>query len=656
MKTHLVAALLVSLGVASAYCQESEPRWHCWTFGEATARDVNEKAAWFVAAGAVRRYDLVSRNVRTWTVLDGLPMESETDLEVRANADGACLLRLGRRLFLNPREQGWKALPALPVSGNFHIGLGPSDEVCTITHDGFIRELVDGKWKQVGQVTGGGERLWPVDGGFIVGYVTRHTGPGRVRSSTAWIDREEGTQWFFELPSGLIGECPSSVFRDAGKWHLIIGNQTGPPVCMRLEDGRLVDSPNAAGHAPQARLLASRKAGTRPMMGIVPPPDLLPPIYLEGRGDLLDRRQYDYDPASGEWKFLLKDVPPAYRSVDPQKRLHWSLGMEGQRQVLQCYQLDESWKRTRVVRTVQETAHLWGGLAFEDEAGQWWGAGTIHENGRDRYVACRLDKNGVQHFYDVERGIDGNYRPQIQRAANGNIWVWSETSSRHYDAEKDRFVVAEPWEDFAFRFGPWELSMAGAISSRGQQVYRKTGGHWEPLVNPFGAGELRGTATMIHGDRMLLSAPPLGVVEYDAANDRWIVLHEIGRFRAGFTGQGQRVMIGRGNVLMFQGDPFDCAPEIDKQSREFSQLLRLMDHPKWRVRQDATEKLKELYPNLRSRIGQAQQDERLSPEVRMRVAAIIQMMSSNAEVRIPGLLYRMHPPLGAEMPTTQADQ
>jgi len=71
------------------------------------------------------------------------------------------------------------------------------------------------------------------------------------------------------------------------------------------------------------------------------------------------------------------------------------------------------------------------------------------------------------------------------------------------------------------------------------------------------------------------------------------------------------------------------------------QLLKLMDDDRWRVRDDATQKLKKLYPKVADRVAAAAKDTSLSLEVRMRLQEILRGSTSDWPM---GSLFRsMHP-------------
>ena len=349
-------------------------------------------------------------------------------------------------------------------------------------------------------------------------------------------------------------------------------------------------------------------------------------------------RTVAYDPARRAWKDVAADMAAVFRNVyDPATgEAWWSTTADGRR-VWQLVKLEGN--RRRPLRDIPEPNSP-GGFKFKDRKGCWWGAGNTSDS--ETFFAFRLDANDDKiHRYPCPRGIDGGYRPQVQLSPKGSVWIWSEKTCLRYDEANDKFVEDEPWDDFAFEFGPWRLSMAGPISSYGQAVYRKEDGLWRQMPEPFGEGSLRGAPGMIREDRMLISGAR-GVLEYSAKADRWVLLHEYGGFRAAFTASGQRVLVNRYGVLMYDGDPMvPASREAEQEQKTVSELLKLLDSDSWRVREDATAKLKKLYPNVRDRIAAAAKDPSLSLEVRVRCGLILR--DNEGRLPVVGLFRSMHP-------------
>ena len=134
-----------------------------------------------------------------------------------------------------------------------------------------------------------------------------------------------------------------------------------------------------------------------------------------------------------------------------------------------------------------------------------------------------------------------------------------------------------------------------------------------------------------------------GVMEYSAKSDRWALLHSYGGFRAGYTATGQRVLVNRYCVLLYDGDPM--APvnrEAEGEQAIVDELLKLLDHDRWRIREDATEKLKKLFPVVADRLAAAAKDPSLSVEARIRIEMVLE---KNASGMLPmiGLFRSMHP-------------
>ena len=600
------------------------------------------KAAWFGCGGAVWRYDFQTGKIRAWTALDGLPLETAEGVRVQVSRADVCLLHFGRQLYLHETGKGWRRLPTERFKAQrFSVSIGPRNRVYALDTNAMLWRLEGESWRQTVK-TVFGEALFALEGGFVIGYSTQRLGGGRSRTSTAYLDAETGKTTYYAHNEALHMQCPRRHFSAGGKAYLVFARRrAGEVAYLRAEGPKLVEDAAARNLDPYSKLPGlSRLAG-----GGLVPPGLLPPVHVDNHRTLLHGDAWSYDPATGRWTDLRKGLAPVYCRMDPKTREVWVHRRVQGRQVMRLVKVRDPKTEPVVLRTVANLPYVLGSVNFKDPWGQWWGTGRIKARRlgeRERFIAFRIDEEDRRHLYDVERGMAGGYRPQIQLSPRGAVWVWSQTTCRRYDATKDAFVQGQPWDDFAFKFGPWELSLAGPISSGGQKLCRKVNGRWQPLTSPFGTGRLLGSPAMIRGDRMLLSAPPLGVLEYDAKNDRWIVLHADGSFKAGFTSQGCRVLAGKSCTLLLEGDPFVAPPDVSKESEALSQLLKLMDSDRWRQREDATQKLKKLYPKVRERLIHAAEDKSLSLEVRVRILSVLGDMSGST-IRLPSLLRRMHP-------------
>jgi hypothetical protein len=286
-----------------------------------------------------------------------------------------------------------------------------------------------------------------------------------------------------------------------------------------------------------------------------------------------------------------------------------------------------------------------GGIRVCDKDGRWWG--PMRKVGApDTFFIVRLDKDDKTTLYPCPQGIGGGNMPQVQISPAGNVWAWTEKEDLRYDAATDKFVAAEPWEEFSFKFGPWQLSLAGKVSGNVQGIYRKDDGAWRQLTHPFGKGQALGNPDMIRGDRMLLSVGFMGVLEYDAAADRWALLHENANVRAFFDPTGRRVLLQNTYALIYDGDPMaPIAPADQKEAAVFNELLKLMDNSSWKVREKATEDIKKLYPSMPARFKAAAADPRFSLEVRTRIELILEKMVVEKTEAVPleSLFRRMHP-------------
>ncbi len=617
--------------------------------------------------------------------MDGLPLESSRVVSQIAVAgdDKSCAIRFdgSSRGYLWQAKKGWRLLPSpLPKRRMGLLAYDPAGRLNCLVWDGAgtsIYRWADGDWQKVLDVPAC-QGFMPLKGGYFL-YFLRKGGPvfqpGNGQKPVP-----------YEIPKGLM--FMDRVFQVGGKTlGLFRANRGGVTVSVfcRITPEKIVEESAGVGFDLTGngylKRVGPEDRGGRLVYGIGSTTDdkiadtmkgpriggicvrdanghiwagpyrwdrrqwklILPKQHLGSHSDVMDRRMFAFDESKMTWRRINQNVSPAWRSTyDPATRTAWwSRRVEG-REVYQHIRI--TGKKTEILRTLPNPAGSGGRPQFKDPSGNWWGAGKGWQGAPAPFYVCRYDKAGKAHVYPCKRGIAGGYRPQIQLSPNGKVWLWEEKNSLRYDPKQDKFVQAEPWDDFSFRFGPWELSIAGKVSSAagGQQIYRKVGDRWEPLKNPFGGGMAWATRRMIFRDRMLISAAPIGVLEYDVTKDRWAVLSESG-FKAHFDEKGRRVLVNRSCVLLFDGDPFARTDPKDKDPDVLSELLKLMDDPSWRVREKATQELKKLYPTVRGRLRAALGQKKLSLEVRLRIQEVLREMKGDGSITFVSLFRRMHP-------------
>ncbi len=626
-------------------------KWQCWSdAGLALTVGYGGDSIYLGGSGLVWRYDVKTGKREVFTPCDGLPLEQDVVVQLAVASDGRCALRFSRRssAYLYRPGEGWRELP-LPQGGR-NVAFSPDNTLYCLQWEGpgrtRIWRLDDSEWKVVANVPPC-QAFVPLASGFLLGHLrVKHNGGSR--SVIAYVGPEGGEPTVYEKQEGVFMDAPQRHFHVGQDTYVILRSRSGQDGYRRVTPRGLLKDDRAAKLDPANAMPVpkgkpsgipeadrARRQALMRMPGLLPA--LRPPQHLADHGAVLNGRRYIFDPARRVWADLAAGLAPVFRNAcDPVTRqAWWSTTVDGKR-VWQLVTL-EGGKRLPL-RSIPEPQIL-GGFKFKDSAGRWWGAGrTSH---REEFFAFSLDANDAIHRYPCARGIDGGYRPQVQLSPNGKVWIWTEKTCLRYDQDNDKFFQDDPWEDFAFAFGPWRLSMAGPISSFGQAVYRKEDGAWRPMPEPFGKGTLWGTPAMIRGDRMLISGTR-GVMEYSAKDDRWVLLHEYGGFRAGFTPTGQRVLVNRYCVLLYDGDPMAPATrDAQKEQAVVDELLKLMDNDRWRVRDDATQKLKKLYPAVGERVAAAAKDTSLSMEVRIRLQEILRENASDWPM---GSLFRsMHP-------------
>ncbi len=626
--------------------------WYCWSdAGLARTAGYGADCIWLAGSGLVWRYDIKTGKRDVFTPCDGLPLEEDVATRLAVAGDGRCVIGFSRRLpaYLYRPGKGWQELP-LPKGGG-DVSFGPDDTLYCLQWNGFAQTRIwrrDGsEWKVVAAVPSC-QAFVPLKSGFLLGHTAVKQGGSGVRQVVAYVGPDGGGTVVYEREKGLFMQAPVRHFHAGEETYVLFRSRTGQDAYRRVTPQKLLKDERAAKLDPanalplgkpsgDPRIDRARRAKLRMIPGLLPA--LLPPQHLADHTAVLNGRRYAYAPAKRTWTDLAAGMAPVFRNTyDPATReAWWSTRVDGKR-VRQLVKLEGNQRRP--LRKIPEPGFL-GGFKFKDSAGRWWGAGRM--GNREMFFAFRLDSNDDKiRRYPCPRGIDGGYRPQVQLSPKGNVWIWTEKTCLRYDEANDKFVEDEPWDDFAFAFGPWQLSMAGAISSLGQAVYRKEKGTWRPMPEPFGNGSLRGAPGMIQGDRMLICGRR-GVLEYSAKADRWVLLHEYGGFRAGYTPTGQRVLVNRYCVLLYDGDPMAPAGrEAEKEQAIVDELLKLLDHDRWRVREDATQKLKKLCPAVADRLVAAAKDPSLSLEVRVRLELILK---KNASGLLPmvSLFRSMHP-------------
>lgn len=301
---------------------------------------------------------------------------------------------------------------------------------------------------------------------------------------------------------------------------------------------------------------------------------------------------------------------------------------------------------------------------IRDEQGQWWWMGynkatATRPVSGPRYRGVVRLSGADAHFYPTKRRVNSGFPGYLFYGASKRIWLCDADGWSFWDASADKFVPGEPWKEFAFALGPWTLSL---VASRGDvrplpafgqrqevsSLRRKKGDSWVPLADPFGRAELLGTSGMIRKDRMLVRSRDAGILEYDATRDRWVLLHSWAGFDAFFDPAGRRMLVCDEHILSYDGDPFGApvAAATAKEIAEFRELLKLMDDRRWRVREQATQKMKKVVRRHAERLRAALRGVQISEEVRARIKWVLREAGLDEDLpsRLGKSLFdQMHP-------------
>lgn len=363
----------------------------------------------------------------------------------------------------------------------------------------------------------------------------------------------------------------------------------------------------------------------------------------------------------------VEGLPPHIFAFDPNSKTGWSLDSS-----------DQSPRTLRLERVVdgrRETLHEsktfspYPPALILDAEGQWWWIGyeqaavaarTTQPAGIILRGVVRL-AGAKEYFYRTKPSTSGD-EGQLFYGRSRKIWLHDAAGWSCWDAKSDTFVAGEPWDEFAFQAGPLTLSIVAQrgphstlpVSSMQAGLRRKEGGKWVPMLDPLGKGEIFGVLGMAWKDRIVVTSRNLGVLEYDAVNDRWALLHSHTGFTAFFDAGGRRILVNDYYVLAYDGDTFG-APALGgddkKELEEFRDLLARMDNDSWRIRDQATADLLKSARKHESRIRAALKARQVSLEVQARLQRVLEESGLDDKAIIDGkpdlgtsLFDRMHPP------------
>jgi len=679
----VLAAVAVTLATGVAALRAAAPavgeraggRWYCPCW-----EDVNFAAAlsrggfWFFSAAKIWRCDPNTDKLTVFTPLDGLPLDTCLVEHMAAAEDGRCAVQMGG-IYLYRPSAGWRRLPAPSGRQVWQIGFGPAGKLHALSDDeigrpGSVIRTWDGNAWNVAVATPAYQRFVPLSDGFLlhVPAVAGRDSPWALhqpldgsaaagygqpepfasvmsdmqhRGRTYCLVRQRnkirtGLVRLYEAAGGRLTAEPNTVALDMRDDCLLTLNAGGDPWDLSYT----LVSPRSAFKAPVPAREWNRLVGTVPVRD--PRGRLwLGNERLEGETwRVVAPRAADFAPPARAPAPAGAVRPPAAAAV----RHLWRQESDRGKNYWRYYEVAGGGQKLLLT---MPAPNMVGGPSVPAPDGTWWGAMRTYNETPEKFYAARFEATGEGkiHLYPCERGIAGGFMPQLALSPGGRLWVWTEKHNLRYDPGADKLVADEPWEDFSFAWGDWRLSMAGKVSSFGAAVYVKEGGAWRPLTDPFSHHPVRGTPGMIRGDRMLMAADGVGMLEYNVTTDNWAVLHSSSGFRARFDDAGRRVLIGWRCTLVYDGDPFAPTGQADRAEAEaFSQILKLLDDYRWRVRDKATEELRKNFATFRLRMEAAARRSDLSLEARLRIEQVLKE-TTGSRPRLAGLFQRMHPPV-----------
>lgn len=352
--------------------------------------------------------------------------------------------------------------------------------------------------------------------------------------------------------------------------------------------------------------------------------DLPVSVYSAADGDLA-RLSDD----GRTWSLFDANIPPRALARDAAARTAWQMTSRSGKYELRLIRYYKGGQE--LLRTVPCESFP-GVPRFKTPDGDWW---TLNYgvNGSTRKV-CRLTAKGIREY--PTEGYDMILSPA------GNVWCRQDAKFTRYNPATDKFEPGEPWEEFAFTVG--KLRLSSFANDNGGILYRRKGEAWVPLLTPFTSTQALVGRNCARGDRILMAAGEIGVLEYDARTDQWARLTDTCT-RAAFDHSGRRMLFGF-CMMVYDGDPLagvtPAGSDDDDADKEFRRLLKLMDDDRWKVRDEATRKLAENMGRFTRRAVAAAGDESLSLEVRIRLQTILPQGETFPPAP-PPLLRTMHP-------------
>ncbi len=696
-----LAALAVTVSAAPTPATKPyAPQWRCYfALHQPKIVAVNRRSIWFRQHMLLWRYDFQTQTTHPFSFMDGYRAGSFSRLA--ADDSGSFALTDQKNALLLAPPKGWRSLPnwrGPERLRSMHFG---ADGSLLGLRRGQLLRWTGRAWEKVGPfpATVGAARM---PKGWLLWDSTTNNQYACDRFRVLADGQQKAKPCPTNQPDGVTVTFKGPVLRTGGKTYVYVGRSTknrgtsGVLAAVTPEGLRLLPPEQVwfgidmTGEGFVKAAIHSSVWGGFYWRVTTPEGKQLPPVHHHGgnapivlrdpnghiwcnadRWDgkewkrvlpgcvfpyhrqmtlALDGARFRLDGKTGRWRTMAPGVPEDVSGYNPKTRTGWMHRYGGAHRGLLFVRVGKDGKIT-VLRRIAGAPS--GQPLFRSPDGNWWW--------RYNDIIVRVDADGKVHTHSGHARVKPGTvsRPSAVLSPKGNVWMWHMAGYwARFDGKSGQFVRAKPYDEFAFRFGPWMLSVVGErpvdythdlrMGGEVGQVFRKDKGGWKAMPSPFDPGGLYCTRKMIRGDRMLVTCS-LGAFEYDAANDRWAFLHRQEGLVAGFDDAGRRILIARSwrrYVLVLDGDPFaikgDAAiAEITTMSR----LLKLMDHSDWRVREKATERAKKLGASCRARLQAALARDDLSLEVRLRIKEVLKDTNTSLSVALPSLFDFMHPPL-----------
>ncbi len=679
------ACFVVVILAASRAClappkpQASKPtgRWHIWVNWEGSSfLGGNDKHLWFGGGPGCWRYDVKSRRVQAYTLIN--TWFNSFGPQVTFSPDGrvAWLNTDGRHVDLWREGLGWRRLPdpplfqtglqriALDNRGRL-LGIGPQCE-----HGHRLLELTGRAWRTIGHVPVHFDFI-PMGNGYFLtrGDVGPHWFLATLGAKPRRYPPEGEVKWLrpvLRAGGKLYGKSTQSIYglvrpqtlveitperpvpRATG---LLVGVDLTGKGFLTFTGTEQVDRVHWRGHVttPEGKKIpvddvevgagrilirdanghiwiGPRRWDGRRWQQVVPE-NHLPGIRRPEAAGV----QLHLNPKTMTWSRQHRPgIPEDVGYYDTASKTGWTC--EYKEGLYRYRLLDFSAKSPRELARYKSEYEI---LSFyHTPGGDWWWHRSpntdneviklfrLSKGAKPRTYSSGLLTHGLTHYLHV--------------SPKGSLWLLSQAGWSRFDVRRDAFVPGEPYDEYAVRLGEWTVACIGTYGPQASGVFIKVRGRWKPMMNPFGADPLCGTSQFVHGDRMIAFYPGAGIMEYDATHDRWARLHSrtVYRYsnRARFDKHGQRFLTLGGYLLHYDSDPFTPPDAAERtRRRQFDLLLKRLDADQWRDRDAAmaelTKRLAEFRPWLVTAMYR-----RLSPEVRTRVQLLLQ----NRKVAVPG--------------------